>query len=115
MCPRGFVTTANGSREFLGVKKTPRRPDPEEFPGPAPNKEWPEGSRIDALLSDQELVELTGVEQSAAQLRVLRPHGIWPVVRRDGRPRVTRSAVSRAMLAKGTQYAEPDFSSLRRK
>lgn len=63
------------------------------------------------LLTDTDLVELLGVEQPAAQIRVLREHGLHPIVRRDGRPRVTWSAVTAVMTT--TRPAEPDWSALR--
>lgn len=63
------------------------------------------------LLTDADLAELTGVEQPAAQLRVLREHGLSPVVRRDGRPRVTWRAVTEIMLAKPIE--QPDWSAIR--
>lgn len=63
------------------------------------------------LLSDDDLVELTGVEQPAAQARVLREHGLKPIMRRDGKPRVTWSAVTAAQLER--TKAEPNFDAAR--
>lgn len=68
-------------------------------------------SADERLLTDADLAELTGVEQPAAQIRVLREHGLSPVIRRDGRPRLTWRAVSEAMVAKPA--AEPDWSAIR--
>jgi hypothetical protein len=64
------------------------------------------------LLSDTELADLTGVEQAAAQIRVLQEHGLRPVVRRDGKPRVTWEAVTAAMLK--AEKAAPNFGALRK-
>lgn len=64
------------------------------------------------LLTDDDVRELTGAEQPAAQARVLREHGLHPVIRRDGRPRVTWEAVTQAMISR--RSAEPDFSSINR-
>lgn len=62
------------------------------------------------LVSDEALADLTGAVQPAAQIRILREHGIEPVVRRDGRPRVTWDALTNAMLR--SRPAEPDWSQL---
>ena len=68
-----------------------------------------------ALLTDADLADLTGVEQPAAQIRVLREHGLHPIVRRDGRPRITWAALDAAITANGTTAdAQPDWSALRR-
>lgn len=63
------------------------------------------------LLTDEELVELTGVEQPAAQMRRLREYGLNPFPRPDGRPRLTWSALDAAMTA--ADKATPDWSAIR--
>lgn len=63
------------------------------------------------LLTDSDMVELTGVEQPAAQIRVLREHGLSPVIRRDGRPRLTWRAVTEVMLTKPVE--QPDWGAIR--
>lgn len=69
---------------------------------------------MSGLLTEADLIELTGVEQPAAQLRVLRDHGLHPIVRRDGRPRVTWTAID-AVITRGPPNAEPDWSALQRR
>lgn len=69
---------------------------------------------MSALLTDEDLRDLTGVEQPAAQLRVLRDNGLHPIVRRDGRPRITWTAVD-AVITRGQPNAEPDWSALQRR
>lgn len=49
------------------------------------------------ILSDVELIELTGYQVPGKQLEVLRKMGLAPVIRADGRPRVTDEAVTRAI------------------
>lgn len=66
----------------------------------------------ESVVSDEDMADLTGAVQPATQIRILREHGIEPVVRRDGHPRVTWEAVTRAMLR--TRPAEPDWSALRK-
>lgn len=67
------------------------------------------------LLSDDELAELTGVEQPAAQLRVLREHGLFPIVRRDGRPRLTWAALDAVMTGTRQDHDQPDWNALTRR
>ena len=69
--------------------------------------------RVNDLLSDADLVELTGYEQPASQARVLRELGLNPVIRKDGHVRVTWTALSRAMLIGGQNDATPNFDALR--
>lgn len=66
---------------------------------------------MNGLLTDEELTELTGVEQPAAQMRVLEEHGLKPIRRRDGKPRVTWEAVSSVMTAKAGGIS-PDWSAI---
>lgn len=68
------------------------------------------------LLTDVELEELTGYRQPDAQVRVLRGHGLRPVIRKDGRPRVTWEALARAMVTTQTEAQNdgtPNFEFLR--
>ena len=67
------------------------------------------------LLTDDELAELTGVEQAAAQLRVLREHGLHPIVRRDGKPRITWASVDAFIIGNQARNEEPDWSALQRR
>ncbi|WJV61043.1 DUF4224 domain-containing protein [Pectobacteriaceae bacterium C52] len=46
------------------------------------------------LLSDDELIELTGYKYPSKQCEVLHRSGVSFVIRRDGRPRVTWSHVN---------------------
>lgn len=64
------------------------------------------------FLTVDQVRELTGLAQWAAQIRWLRRNGIQHYVRADGRPVVPVSSVSRTE----TQAArvEPDFAALRR-
>lgn len=50
------------------------------------------------ILSDAELTELTGYTMPAKQLEALRKLGLVPVIRPDGRPRITDDALTQAML-----------------
>ncbi|ULQ46981.1 DUF4224 domain-containing protein [Flagellatimonas centrodinii] len=50
------------------------------------------------ILSDAELTELTGYQVAGKQLEVLRRLGLRPVIRADGRPRITDDALTQAML-----------------
>lgn len=61
------------------------------------------------ILSDAELIELTGYAQPGKQLECLRAMGLRPIIRPDGRPRVTDDAVTRAMCNDlgGTEAAPP--------
>lgn len=64
------------------------------------------------MLTDADLEELTGASQPAAQIRVLREHGLHPFIRRDGRPRITWAAVTAACTR--TADHTPNFEALRR-
>lgn len=74
------------------------------------------------ILSDAELIELTGYEKPGKQLESLRALGLQPVIRPDGRPRVTDDAVTRAICgdlgqshrASEPVAAAPNWSALRR-
>lgn len=72
---------------------------------------------MELFLSDDELQELTGYRQRAAQVRALRFMGIEHRVRPDGRPAVLRAHVQHAFsgprsanVVQDTQ--EPDWSAL---
>jgi len=72
------------------------------------------------IVSDLELVELTGYSAPAKQLEALRKLGLIPVIRPDGRPRVTDDALTQAMLgragdAAATPGAAPAWTELRRR
>ncbi len=47
----------------------------------------------DLFLTPEELVELTGYKQPSKQIAALRRQGVRVFVRRDGKPRVLRSAL----------------------
>lgn len=73
------------------------------------------------ILSDAELIELTGYQMPGKQLEALRALGLRPVIRPDGRPRVTDDAVTQAMLghvraddAAAVPTARPNFAALRK-
>lgn len=72
----------------------------------------------DHLLTDADLVDLTGYVQPAEQARVLREAGLRPIIRRDGRPRITWEAVTRANLntaldPEARNDTGPNFAALR--
>lgn len=67
-----------------------------------------------ALLTDADLIELTGYEQPQAQARALREIGVRAVVRKDGHLRVTWEAITRGMVMTASRPVEPDFGSVRR-
>jgi len=50
------------------------------------------------ILSDAEMEELTGYQVASKQLESLRRMGLTPVIRADGRPRITDDALTQAML-----------------
>lgn len=65
------------------------------------------------FLTDEELVELTGLRQGAAQIRWLHKFGVAHYVRADGRPRVTRAAVEGSGPAvKSVDDEKPNFAAL---
>lgn len=73
----------------------------------------------DRLATDVELEELTGYVAPGKQLETLRRHGLRPVVRADGRPRVTFAALTAAMLgafpaAEDQPAPRPNFTPLRK-
>lgn len=59
------------------------------------------------LLSDVELIELTGYQAPSKQLEALRKLGLVPVIRPDGRPRITDDALTQAMLGRGADTNTP--------
>jgi hypothetical protein len=68
------------------------------------------------FLSDDELADLSGLSQKAAQVRWLRNHGFVFVTRADGTPRVLRDHVrARLGAMQGDELRatiEPDWSAL---
>ncbi len=76
-------------------------------------------SSMDRLATDADLEELTGYQMPGKQLECLRRHGLRPIIRPDGRPRVTFAALTAAMLgampsANEVPVAGPDFSGFRK-
>lgn len=72
------------------------------------------------IVSDEELIELTGYTAPAKQLEQLRKLGLTPIIRPDGRPRVTDDAVTQAMLGRAGDNtvapgAAPAWTELRRR
>jgi hypothetical protein len=72
------------------------------------------------ILSDAEMIELTGYQVPGKQLEVLRAMGLRPVIRPDGRPRITDDALTQAMLGhlpaeNSGPVVAPDFTALRRR
>lgn len=63
------------------------------------------------LLTDDDLADLTGLSQPAAQRRWLDRHGIAYTVRVDGVPRTTWGAVEAALGMRQTS-AEPNLAGL---
>lgn len=61
------------------------------------------------LLTEADLVELTGVRQGAAQVRFLQKWGIAHVVKGNGRPAVTWDQVNKV----DRQRSRPNFGALR--
>ncbi len=66
------------------------------------------------LLSDADLAELTGYVQPEAQIRILREHHLQPIIRRDGRPRITWDAVTQSMMPPAANTTSPNFEHLRK-
>ncbi len=73
------------------------------------------------LLTEAELIDLTGYQAPGKQLESLRKLGLHPLVRPDGRPRVTDDAVTQAMLGNiGTgsvpaSESAPNWTALKRR
>lgn len=71
------------------------------------------------ILSDAEMIELTGYQVAGKQLEALRAMGLRPMIRADGRPRVTDDALTQAMLGNfpsrepTAANCAPDWSKLR--
>jgi hypothetical protein len=59
------------------------------------------------FLSQTELADLTGRKRASSQIRWLAQAGIRHVLAADGRPRVLRQEVERAMLGGQTAKREP--------
>ncbi|WOX99933.1 DUF4224 domain-containing protein [Dickeya fangzhongdai] len=68
------------------------------------------------LLSEDDLIELTGYKYPSKQIEVLRRAGISFVVRRDGRPRVTWTHVNSALngikAPAEKQKPQPNFDAI---
>lgn len=71
----------------------------------------------DRLLSDQEIRDITGFEQPARQVQFIREQlGLNPIVRADGRPRLTFTAINHVMVNnKSTASNQPRFDLIRNK
>lgn len=65
------------------------------------------------FLTHEQLVDLTGLSQGAAQIRWLKAHGITHWVRVDGKPRVPMAAVEGRSSASPAELTQPDFGALR--
>ncbi|WP_165797265.1 DUF4224 domain-containing protein [Solimonas fluminis] len=67
----------------------------------------------DRMLSDEELADATGYQQPSKQLEALREMGLTPLVRPDGRARITFAALTAAMTgAVKPATQRPNFSAL---
>ncbi len=65
-------------------------------------------------LSPDEMSELTGLTQGAAQIRWLQKNGIRHFVRADGKPRVPRRAVTEeADSSSASLDLQPNFDAVR--
>lgn len=62
------------------------------------------------FLTPEQLEDLTGLTQPAAQLRWLRKNGITVYERADGKPRVPVAAINRQSPA--PEHSQPDFGAL---
>lgn len=75
---------------------------------------------MDRLLSDAELADLTGYEIQSKQLEKLVEIGLRPMIRPDGRPRITMGALTQAMLgnlpppSQAAAPMRPNFAALKR-
>jgi hypothetical protein len=63
------------------------------------------------FLTPEQVADLTGYVQPAAQIRWLRKNGVQHYVRCDGRPRVPVSAIGPARQAEGPKG--PNFDAIR--
>lgn len=71
----------------------------------------------DRLLTDDDMAELTGYQMPAKQLESLRRIGLRPMVRPDGRPRITFAALTAAMTGHSQEdrfAGSPNFASMRK-
>lgn len=57
---------------------------------------------LDGLITDEALVELTGLQRPFAQMRWLRENGVPFHVRRDGKPRTTWAAIQESLVRKSS-------------
>jgi hypothetical protein len=68
----------------------------------------------DLYLSANELADLTGLSQGAAQIRWLQKNGVRHFVRADGKPRVPRQAVTDADgITARCADIQPNFDAVR--
>lgn len=68
---------------------------------------------LNACLTDEDMLEITGVEQPAAQCRILDRLGVKYSKRKDGKPRTTWRLYEYALLGRHEGGLEPDFSALK--
>lgn len=66
-----------------------------------------------AFLTDDELADLTGLRQAAAQIRWLRKNKVKVYERADGKPRVPRWAVESREDRPQVGQVSPNFEALR--
>lgn len=64
------------------------------------------------FLTEEQLVDLTGLTQPAAQVRWLKANGVRHFVRADGHVRVPKKAVEGEDAGAGPVSAQPDFGAL---
>ena len=57
--------------------------------------------------TDQELADLTGYQIGSKQVEALKAMGLRPIIRPDGRPRITWDALTEAMTGRLTIIREP--------
>lgn len=62
------------------------------------------------LLTEDEMIELTGYQVPVKQLEALKALGLRPIIRPDGRPRITDDALTQAMLGRTAQAESPAAS-----
>ena len=71
------------------------------------------------FLTDEQVVDMTGLRQSAAQIRWLTQNGVKHWIRADGKPRVPRWVAEGRQESSATpdlpsELTQPDFGALRR-
>ena len=71
---------------------------------------------FNAIISDNDLQELTGYSTPSKQCDVLRAHGVFFITRRDGRPRTTWEHFNNPLSHRNTELTskeiEPNFAAL---